>query len=64
MSDQHQPEPFPRSGPEERDYLLRRADAHRKIADKTEDPGARAIHLRIQQLYQERAAAIDMVFPT
>lgn len=59
MSDQHTPDPLLRSGAEERDYLLGRAEDHRELAERA-DPASRTIHLRLRQLYQERAALIGM----
>ncbi len=44
-----------RSGPLERAYLLDRAEAHRGLADVAQEPGARMIHLRLDQLYRARA---------
>jgi len=45
----------PRTGPEERDYLLKRADDHRQRAEMTEEAGARMVHIQLQQLYVARA---------
>lgn len=54
-------DPVERAGPEERAYLLGRAAAHRALADSSDEPGAQAVHLRLEQLYHERAAQVDMV---
>jgi hypothetical protein len=50
-----------RTGTEERDYLLKRADDHRQRAVIARDQGARDIHARLQRLYEERAAVIGIV---
>ncbi|KQT35265.1 hypothetical protein ASG29_03940 [Sphingomonas sp. Leaf412] len=54
--------PF-RSATQESDYMRRRAEEHRVLADRTEEPGARSIHRRLQQLYQEQADLLMMVVP-
>jgi hypothetical protein len=63
MTDQRDPDTdsIRRTGPEERDYLLQRAEGHRQLAEKTEGSGAKMIHARMKQLYEERASAIDVV---
>ncbi len=55
------PSPLKRPGPDEREYLLRRAEDHRLLAERTDASDARTIHLQLSQLYAERAAGIDMV---
>ncbi|HEX8445370.1 MAG TPA: hypothetical protein VF649_02040 [Sphingomonas sp.] len=55
-------DPVSRLAPAEHDYLLKRADDHRRMAEKSEDPGSKAIHLRFEELYRERANAGLMVF--
>lgn len=50
-----------RSGPEERAYLLRRAEDHRKLAERTTDTETRMVHLRLRQLCEDRAAGIGVV---
>lgn len=52
-----------RSGPEEQAYLLGRADAHRRLGEQTTDTETRLVHVRLQQLYEDRAAAVDVVVP-
>ena len=52
-----------RFGSEERSYLLRRGEEHRQLAERTQDAGSRAIHLRLHQLYTEQAALVVMVLP-
>jgi len=61
MTDYPHPYPAPRSGPEERNYLLRRAKDHSRLAEITDEPGSRMIHLRLQKLYNERAALAAIV---
>jgi hypothetical protein len=46
---------------EERDYLLRRAEDHRQLAEKSEDASSRSIHLRMTRLYEEQAASAPLV---
>lgn len=48
-----------RTGPAERDYLLTRAEEHGQLAEKADQPETRAIHLRLQQLYRDRAEACE-----
>lgn len=57
------PAPETRSSAEERQYLLRRAGDHRRLADGGAETDARAIHLRMAQLYEQQAALLDVVFP-
>ncbi len=52
-----------RVGPEERGYLLGRAEAHRVLSMKTTQSGPRSTHVRLQHLYEQRAANIPMVVP-
>lgn len=61
MSVEHDTCHVVQSGVDERDYLSRRADDHRRLAEKSDEPGARLIHERLQRLYEERAACILMV---
>ncbi|TVV75752.1 hypothetical protein [Sphingomonas solaris] len=63
MSNQHPDSPIQRSGAAERDYLLRRAEDHRRLAEDCDEPGARGIHQRLRQLYEARAAFAIMVHP-
>lgn len=63
MSPEHEPLPIVRTPEEERDYLLRRAEHHRLLAERSDEAGARSIHQRFQYLYQERADATVMVLP-
>ena len=49
-----------RSGPAERAYLLGRAEDHRRLAE-TASAETRMVHVRLHQLYEERAARIEMV---
>ncbi len=46
---------------EEREYLLRRAEHHRQLAEKSQQPASRSTHTRFQQLYEQRAEHIDVV---
>jgi len=57
MSNQHAPDVTSRSGPGEGEYLLRRAEDHRQLAEKTDDVGSQAIHLRLYRLYSERGGS-------
>ena len=50
-----------RSGPDERAYLLRRAGDHRDLAERATDTETRMVHLRLRQLYEDRATRIDVV---
>jgi len=50
-----------RDGPEERDYLLGRAAAHRALAIDTGEAGAKSIHLRLAEAYAARAARLCLV---
>ncbi|MES2339992.1 MAG: hypothetical protein V4537_18010 [Pseudomonadota bacterium] len=61
MTDLHRPDPFRRTGSEERGYLLKRADDHRQLAEKSSEAGARALHLRFERLYLEEAACTVVV---
>lgn len=58
-----QPDPVVRSGAEERDYLLKRAEDHRGRAAKSAEQGAKSVHQRLTRLYENRAASIIMVVP-
>ncbi|GAA0674701.1 hypothetical protein FHT00_000750 [Sphingomonas insulae] len=53
-------EPIQRNGPEERDYLLKRAADHQQLAAIAHDNLSRDIHGRLRHLYEERAAAITL----
>lgn len=44
--------------PEDRSYLLKRAEQHRVQAEQCDQAGSRSIHHRMQQLYQDHAAAL------
>ncbi|MFS0738113.1 hypothetical protein ABC347_13775 [Sphingomonas sp. 1P06PA] len=59
MGDEQDLESLIRAGAAERDYLFSRAEAHGHLADKSELPETRAIHLRLQQLYRERGEACE-----
>lgn len=63
MTDTQSDTPVFRSGPEERAYLLRRADDHRQSAENAADIGSRAIHARLEQLYREQAQLLEIVLP-
>ena len=52
-----------RTGTQESDYMRRRAEEHRLLAERTDDTGAKAIHERLRQLYQEQADLVVMVLP-
>jgi hypothetical protein len=58
MTDQHIPDSLPRSASDERQYLLRRADEHRQLAEKADEPGSRTAHVRLQQLYLDKARQV------
>jgi hypothetical protein len=55
MTDPALSQPTPQTGGEERDYLLNRAEDHRRLAAKSSDPSARSLHERFEQLYRDRA---------
>jgi hypothetical protein len=57
MTDPALSRPVQRTGAEERDYLVKRAEHHRRLAVASSDPGSRSLHMRFQQLYLERASA-------
>ncbi len=61
MADQYDPDPAPRTGPDEHEYLLKRAGDHERLAGQTQDADARAIHLRLRKLYLTQADRIDVV---
>jgi len=52
-----------RRGPEERAYLLERAETHRALAMQAADPETRAVHSSLHQLYAQRAGEADGVDP-
>lgn len=52
-----------RSGAEERAYLLRRADEHRQMVEKTDIAESRVIHERLEQLYREQVRLLNLVLP-
>jgi hypothetical protein len=55
MTDPAPSQSTPRTDAEERDYLLKRADDHRRLAAESSDPASRSLHLRFEQLYRDRA---------
>lgn len=61
MSNDHLSDPVSRSGTDERDYLLKRAEDHRQLAEITDDRQARTIHLRLRKLYEEQAELVMLV---
>ena len=61
MSKQQATDIIVRSGPEEREYLLRRAESHLQLGEKTNEMGSKLIHLRLHRLYKERAETLRMV---
>lgn len=63
MCEPNDPPPVLRSGQEEREYLLKRADAHLQMAGSAREPESRAIHLRLHRLYREQAELVTMVLP-
>lgn len=58
MSDPHEARLDRRSGPAERDYLLRRAEDHRRRADASAEAGVQALHARFARLYRAQAASL------
>lgn len=54
-------EPTTPSVADERAYLLQRADAHRQLAENAGQAEPRLIHVVLQQLYEDRAAALGLV---
>jgi hypothetical protein len=63
MCEPTDPPPVLRSGQEERDYLLKRADAHLQMASTAREQEARTVHLRLHRLYREQAELVAMVLP-
>jgi hypothetical protein len=63
MAEPTDPAPVLRSGAEERDYLLKRAEAHLHMAETARELGSRAIHLRLSRLYREQAELVAIVLP-
>ncbi|RZM37484.1 MAG: hypothetical protein EOP67_01055 [Sphingomonas sp.] len=61
MSSGHDLYPSFNADADEREYLLRRAEHHRQLAEKSQQPASRSIHRRFQQLYEQRAAWIGVV---
>lgn len=61
MADPSHSDRIARTGSEERDYLLRRANAHRVLAERCSETGPRSIHQRLQQLYSEQAGRVGIV---
>lgn len=57
MPNEFTPAPIAVSEPEDRDYLLKRADQHRRQGERC-DPVSRSLHARFQRLYEDRAAAL------
>jgi hypothetical protein len=55
---------FDLTGPawrKERDYLLKRAEDHRQLAEIASEPGAKGIHEQLHRLYRERAGPVAIV---
>lgn len=61
MHDEPCPYPALRSVSDERTYLLRRAEDHLQLADRSREVEARAIHLRLHQMYQTQAELVTLV---
>jgi len=61
MSKSPQPDQILPPAAEECDYLLKRAEVHRQIAENTAEGEARMIHDRLSRLYEEQAALVAMV---
>lgn len=63
MSEQTDPDSdsVERLGVEEQDYLLTRATVHRTMAERSNEPGPRLIHTRLEELYRARAATLGVV---
>jgi hypothetical protein len=59
MPNQPPPQPHAIPEPEDRDYLLKRADQHRRQGERCDDAG-RALHARFQRMYEDRAAALPL----
>ncbi|MGN7158957.1 hypothetical protein [Sphingomonas sp. SAFR-052] len=57
MPNQTPPQPHVAPEPEDRDYLLKRADQHRRQGEQCDD-ASRALHARFQRMYEDRAAAL------
>ena len=54
-------EPIIRVGPDEREYLLKRADQHKQLAAIAQEKSCGDIHRTLQRLYRERAEAAMIV---
>ena len=63
MVDPHHSDSIARTDSEERDYLLRRPNDHRGLAEQCGETGPRLIHQRLQQLYEKQAELIIIVLP-
>jgi len=57
MSNQPPPQPHAVPEAEDRDYLLKRADQHRRQGERC-DEASRSLHARFQRIYEDRAAAL------
>ncbi len=57
MPNQTPPQPHAVPEPEDRDYLLKRVDQHRRQGERCDD-ASRTIHARFQRMYEDRAAAL------
>lgn len=68
MTGENHSYPALRSVHDERAYLLRRAEDHLHLAEKSREVEARAIHQRLRQMYETQAELVavvlkDQVFP-
>lgn len=61
MTEETRPYPALRSVADERAYLLRRAEDHQQLADRSQEVEARAIHLRLRQMYETQAELVTIV---
>ncbi|WP_341208309.1 hypothetical protein [uncultured Sphingomonas sp.] len=61
MTGENHPYPTLRSVDDERAYLLRRAEDHLHLAEKSQEVGARAIHHRLRQMYETQAELVAVV---
>lgn len=61
MTGENHPYPTLRSVDDERAYLLRRAEEHLHLAERSREVEARAIHERLRQMYESQAELVDVV---
>ena len=55
------PNPVQNSTLEDREYFLKRADDHRRLAEKCDEAGAKSVHLQLENLYKTKATFPSVV---